>query len=379
MSLRLGALLPFIWWTGDAFIPSRSPVSFHRVISADSAQKSHLNKVAFLLHSTPFDVSLYDSDDEEDEDNMSAKGDPLSSAFRELALSPETKIVIGINKYSHDTSLCAADYSTGRVLFALSKERLSRRKFDGGNIASLVETCLDNLQLDVDNIVKVVMNNHHHRILPLESNYDHLLWEEGLQINGGIEDGYTDEFNLLDSIPDKIELSHHLAHAYSVASQCPANSGLIVVMDGMGETYRTMKTALDAKDDTYVSDLAFEGQFDCIPSDIHQRAMSSIFDWREGESAYVYSKGENGLSVKPIFKRFIEERTPPTLYNRKLTSSFYWSSVFLHPPIFYSCCIFICPVLTKMDSKIWTAWALSILGHHLIYLEIGMHAGKSWA
>lgn len=327
MSLRSSLLLSLIWCNSEGLIPSRRHIPFQRLICNDKRLhhdngRSHHQKLKYiLLRSTPFDVSLYDSGDDKDDNGANERIDPLGSEFRELAVPPGTNIVVGINKYSHDTSLCAADASTGKVLFALSKERLSRRKFDGGNIASLVETCLDNLQLDVDNIVKVVMNNHHHRILPLESNYNHLLWEEGLRINGGVEDGYTDEFNLLDCVPNKIELSHHLAHAYSVASQSPAESGLVIVMDGMGETYRTMRMALDSRDNTYVSDLAFDGQFDCIPSDIHKRAMTSIFDWREGESAYIFSKGKHGLSVKPIFKRFIEERTPPTLYNRKFSFS----------------------------------------------------------
>lgn len=329
MSLRLSTLLSFIFPSIDAFINTHSSASFycnHPVLTNDDRKGIH-HKIP--LQSTPFDVSLYDSDDDADENSLANK-DRYGSEFKELAMPEGTQIVLGINKYSHDTSICAADARTGKILFALSKERLSRRKFDGGNVASLVETCLENLQLDIDNILKVVMNNHHHRILPLESNYAHLLWEEGLRINGGVEDGYTDEYNLLDSIEDKIELSHHLAHAYSVASQCSVDSGLIVVMDGMGETYRTMRAALDTNDDSYVSDLLFEGHFDCIPSDIHKRALSSIFDWREGESVYVYSKGARGISVKPIFKRFIEERTPPTLYNRKLYASIHWDYVSLH-------------------------------------------------
>jgi hypothetical protein len=51
--------------------------------------------------------------------------------------------------------------------------------------------------LDYDAIQKVVMNNHHHRIMPLEEYVEHMEWESGLGINGGVEVGYEEEENLL--------------------------------------------------------------------------------------------------------------------------------------------------------------------------------------
>ena len=66
-----------------------------------------------------------------------------------------------------------------------------------GNVATLVETCLECLDLEYDAIETVVVNNHHHRVLPLEANRAHLEWECGLGINGGAEVGYDDEENLL--------------------------------------------------------------------------------------------------------------------------------------------------------------------------------------
>ena len=50
------------------------------------------------------------------------------------------------------------------------------------------------------------------------------------------------ESNLLPGVP-KHELSHHLAHAWSVVAQAPFERGLVVVMDGMGETYDAMAEA----------------------------------------------------------------------------------------------------------------------------------------
>jgi hypothetical protein len=140
------------------------------------------------IQSTPFEIDYYD----DGSDNPFL--DKIDSS---LAVPLNTKLVVGLNKYSHDATICAANAETGEVLFALSKERLTRKKHDGGNVATLVETCLECLNLDLDAIQKVVVNNHHHRVLPLEANLSHLAWESGLGINGGTENGYDDEANLL--------------------------------------------------------------------------------------------------------------------------------------------------------------------------------------
>lgn len=233
-----------------------------------------------------------------------------------LAVPADTKLVFGINKYSHDTSLCAADATSGQVLFYMSKERLTRKKHDSGNVASLVEKCLQALDLDLDAVETVVVNNHHHRVFPLEASKEHLEWECGLGINQGTEEGYDDEENLLTLATTKLELSHHLAHAYSAATQAPFDKGMVVVMDGMGETYRAMARAEYMGDTAYTSDLSFgEDTYQCIPSNLKELSQYSHFDWREAESVYVFEKTNTIISIRPVFKRFQEEKSPPALYN----------------------------------------------------------------
>jgi carbamoyltransferase len=261
------------------------------------------NGVCTLLQSTPFELDFYDDEGRNPYEFESP-----------LACPPDTKLVIGLNKYSHDASICAADAKTGQVLFGISKERLTRKKHDSGNVATLVETCLEHLDLDFDAIEKVVMNNHHHRILPLEANIAHMEWESGLGINGGAEGGYDDEENILSDVP-RLELSHHLAHAYSAACQAPFEKGMVVVMDGMGETYRTMMNAKQTKDPNYVSDFLFQQDFQIIPNDLAERIKTSHFDWREAESIYVFQRKETTIDLRPVFKRFTQENSPPTLYN----------------------------------------------------------------
>mmetsp|Transcript_46767 Transcript_46767/g.113984 ORF Transcript_46767/g.113984 Transcript_46767/m.113984 type:complete len:1053 (-) Transcript_46767:41-3199(-) len=357
----------------DAWTVTTIPT--HPRISIPSSSYSHHHRLRYhhtitALHvSTPFELEYYTDDDNENggdnnsNNNKDNGDDDDDSSFAEPPPSPPlacprgTKLVIGLNKYSHDTSICAADAKTGKVLFAMSKERLSRQKHDGGNTASLVELCLDTLDLDYygddqdddddekpgNVITKVVMNNHHHRILPLEKNLRHIEWESGLGINGGSEPGYEDEYNLLKDLdendngdgdegaePRKIELSHHLAHAYSTATQAPFDTGLVVVMDGMGESYRTMLHARATNDPTYISDLSFprsttsrnddDFAFECIPSnlvELSQSAEYTPYDWREAESVYVFEKKHDTktIDLKPIFKRFTSENSSPTLYN----------------------------------------------------------------
>lgn len=270
---------------------------------------------------TPFESGLYDNGADSDEDgNPYDQPSPRGGGTRRerpLKVHPDTKLVVGLNKYSHDTSICAADAQSGEVLFAMAKERLTRVKHDAGNVASLVETCLEQLDLDLESIETVIMNNHHHRILPLEESRRHMEFEAGLKINGGTEDGYDDDFNLIPDAVAKKEMSHHLAHAYSTAAQSPFNNGMIVVMDGMGETYRTMMRTYEYDDDDYISDFALADDIEVIPSDIFEKSRISYFDWREAESVYTFTKDERSktLDIRPIFKRFTPENSPPALYN----------------------------------------------------------------
>lgn len=54
-----------------------------------------------------------------------------------------------------------------------------------------MEACLDQLDLDLEDVSMVVVNNHHHRVLTMENQQEKMEWEEGLRINGGTEDGYS--------------------------------------------------------------------------------------------------------------------------------------------------------------------------------------------
>ena len=185
-------------------------------------------------------------------------------------------LIVGLNKYSHDASCCIMDSSTGKILFSQAKERISRIKHDGGAIGELLRYGLESIDASIDDIATVVSNNHHHRVLPFERRLPFYR-----VVNYTPED-YSDVMNILPNA-QHLELSHHLAHAWSVVGQSevswsllstrmrfittygatailnsimllhalcsrwihklgtsPFKEGLIVVMDGMGETYKAM-------------------------------------------------------------------------------------------------------------------------------------------
>jgi carbamoyltransferase len=217
------------------------------------------------------------------------------------------KLIVGLNKYSHDASCCIVDSSNGKILFSQAKERLSRYKHDGGAVGDLVNYGLQSIGANIEDIAMVVSNNHHYRVLP---------FERRLPLYKNIKYtplDYSDPTNLL---PDAqhLELSHHMAHAYSVIATSPFDEGLVLVMDGMGESYKAMFediAGIEEHSGDYMHDLkllktggadGFVGQ----PLSLYPGS-----GYREAETAYVF----RGNKLKPVFKRWTRERSPPELYN----------------------------------------------------------------
>ena len=221
----------------------------------------------------------------------------------------QASLIAGINKYSHDASLCLIDSTKGDIVFAQAKERLSGKKHDGGGVADLIEYALDYLDARPEDITTVVNNNHHYRVNP---------YERRLTFASALKYEEADRLRVTNLLPHakKLELSHHLAHAWSVVGVCPFDKGLVVVMDGMGESYRAMVEDISGVEEhsgDYMHDLkllkAYGGDgFVGQPMSLHPAC-----GYREAETAYVFNRAENTL--RPVFKRWSRERSPPELYN----------------------------------------------------------------
>jgi predicted NodU family carbamoyl transferase len=145
----------------------------------------------------------------------------LTLFFASIGLLASGKVVIGLNKYSHDTGVCIASVDSGEVKMIWAKERFSRRKHDGGDVADLLREALSRLDLSLDDVALVVSNNHHFRVLPYEREPAQLRWSAAL---GHIDPGAGSDFNLIPNA-QHFELSHHLAHVWSAVAQAPFDEG----------------------------------------------------------------------------------------------------------------------------------------------------------
>eukprot|EP01041_Mallomonas_annulata_P006504 gene6504-13133_t len=233
-----------------------------------------------------------------------------STYRRPVHLNLKAELIIGLNKYSHDASCCIINADDGKILFAQAKERVSRRKHDGGAVGDLISYGLETIGASKDDVSVIVSNNHHHRVIP---------FERRLPFYGALKytpQDYLDPMNLFTNAKH-YELSHHLAHAWSAISTSGFDNGLVLIMDGMGETYKAMRediSNIEEHSGDYMHDLKLlracseedSSKFIGVP-----KILSPGSGYREAESAYIFKDN----TLKPIFKRWSRERSPPELYN----------------------------------------------------------------
>lgn len=149
----------------------------------------------------------------------------------------------------------------GRVCVGIEKERLTRRKHDGGNDAAAILYCLDAEGITLSD-VSLVVQSANFEVPPRERFH-------GVRPFAGVDH------------PPLVSISHHLAHAWSVAGTSPFADCAILVVDGCGSPIEQC------------TDLA---GFD-LPSDIAARAPGM---WCEKDSFYRF----DGQAMTPLFKDF---------------------------------------------------------------------------
>lgn len=241
---------------------------------------------------------------------------PRRAAVRASA-TPPTRVVVGLTQYSHDASVAVVDACSGAVLFALSKERLTRRKHDGGGTAALLRHALRELCVPLDAVALVVANNHHHRIADFEA-------RAAFGVAAGfLPREYVARWNLTPGV-EKVELSHHLAHAWSAVRGARVGDGsgggaaLVVVMDGMGDS-RAAWARREAEPGRLICDNDLEvaacGFVEWPPRRVLDDVASGV-SYREAESVYLAVRGTGGrVELRRVFKRWTPEVSPPELYN----------------------------------------------------------------
>ncbi len=158
---------------------------------------------------------------------------------------------------SHDGATCIL--KDGELLFAIEKERLTRKKHDGGNDKLTVQYCLDAAGITVDDLSLVVQAANFEKETIAKHKY------------------LGERFFKADCDVPFVSISHHLAHAYSAIGTCPFNDFNILIIDGCGSRY----LQCDDLDGAYIPD-----QLDGAPL--------------EKDSFYRYT----GNALQPLYKDF---------------------------------------------------------------------------
>ena len=164
---------------------------------------------------------------------------------------------------SHDGSSCLM--KDGKIVVAIEKERLTRKKHDGYNDNLTLQYCLDAEGITFNDISLVVEKN------TINLAHD----KEGEKLKKG---------RIIPEYVPKVTISHHLAHAYSAIGTSPFEEMGIVVLDGRGASL----------------DNCIDVPKECLPNEIQKLHKAEHCHYFEKESYYVYEKGK----LTPIFKDF---------------------------------------------------------------------------
>jgi carbamoyltransferase len=151
----------------------------------------------------------------------------------------------------------------GKILVAIEKERITRKKHDGGNDKDAVAYCLDAAGISVYDLDLVVQcANFEKDTIGLTHYHGERLFPADLDI-------------------PVVSISHHLAHAYSALGTAPFSDGHVFVLDGCGSPY-------DQCDD-------LRGAQILAPEELHAGGL-----YCEKDSFYHYSDN----SLTPLVKDF---------------------------------------------------------------------------
>ena len=161
---------------------------------------------------------------------------------------------------SHDGSACLL--KDGVICVAIEKERITRRKHDGGNDTAAIRYCLDAEGISLKDVSLIVQN----------ANFG--MFKEG----NGFWEGQP---RIVEAGVPIVTISHHLAHAYSAIGTSPFREAAILVIDGCGSS---LDDCMDAPPNVSTEK----------PSG-HLRQL-----YFEKDSYYIYKNGK----VMPVFKDF---------------------------------------------------------------------------
>ena len=184
--------------------------------------------------------------------------------------------ILGINAYDHDVAACLL--RDGAIAFAIAKERINRHKHSTGFYQDVIDYCLRAEGITLDDVDLVVRNCY---VLPVGELEKRLTYQDVPEVLPPKERTRAVGHPLFRSRSDKVvDVSHHVAHAYSAFAVCPFSEGALMVVDGVG---------------SYASDIAEQGH---RIDNLHSLA-------RESESYYRFE----GSTLEPLKKVWLEPTT----------------------------------------------------------------------
>lgn len=117
---------------------------------------------------------------------------------------------------SHNGSACLL--RDGEIIVAIEKERLTRRKHDGGMDNEAIEYCLRSADIRIEEVDLVVQNANFHKFdRPLR--------------------GYAYDGRIANRAKRVVSISHHLGHAYSALATAGFDGAGVLVIDGCGNCH----------------------------------------------------------------------------------------------------------------------------------------------
>ena len=142
--------------------------------------------------------------------------------------------VLGLNSYDHDVSACLL--RDGAIAYAIAKERITREKHANGFYREVIDYCLNAEGITLDDVDLVVRNCY---ILPVTEMEERLVYQDMPGFLPEYERAGAAKHPLYLSRSDKVvQVSHHLAHAYSAFAASPFEQGAVMIVDGVG-SYRS--------------------------------------------------------------------------------------------------------------------------------------------
>lgn len=169
--------------------------------------------------------------------------------------------ILGTGLSHNGSAVLLAD---GKVIVGIEKERLTRRKHDGGNDYDAVKYCLDKAGITLNELSLVVQCANFEKDSILTHQYSGKRY-------------FPEHF----AVP-VVTISHHLAHAYSAVGSAPFNEGHVFILDGCGSPFEQCDDVADIN--------LNEAEMNAYPQ----------LMYCEKDSFYAYQNG----SVKALMKDF---------------------------------------------------------------------------